>query len=649
MGREYNLELKELSSTYNWSLAQDIELLKQVIRKTVSFPGLVIGSGGSFTIAVLCAYLSQHLAGALSIACTPLEATSLATRMGKFSAFLISASGHNIDIRRSAEAVIAREPQILSLLTMKRNSLVGEMVESYYEGYNLWYEPPVSKDGYLATNSLMASSVLLARAFISISGMQIKLPGTLNELLGIAKGEYSCIEDFLNSFKTFFSKDHIIILHDPANKAAAIDIESKFTEAALKSVNQCDFRAFAHGRHNWLNRFSKTTSVIGLCSASNEQLASNTLGLIPDDIPVRLINTGRNPIESALVGVAFAIFITGVAADTKKIDPGRPFIPDFGRQLYKLDYSPDLSRPIPEASPRAIVSIERKSKRSIREIVNNGIYALYQESYDSYTRKLSQTDLSAIVLDYDGTIVSLKNRFKEPEKDLVERLVRLLDNGMYLGVATGRGKSVVDDLKAALPHKVHEKVVVGMHNGAIIQKLSGGTISAYKTAGSSFIKEVEAPFKKLNLIYPDLRLSRSDDHVSIRNIELRAKEEIFSYLSAWAKKNNIENIKIMSSGHSVDVFEAGVTKLRVVNALEKLYGISQNAVLTLGDSGNCGGNDFELLNRFPSLSVSETSLDLEFCWNISKRGNIGIAATKEYLDAITKKESKKSFSLSMDF
>ena len=58
-----------------------------------------------------------------------------------------------------------------------------------------------------------------------------------------------------------------------AIRSAAIDLESKLTEAALMPVQVADFRNFAHGRHHWLAKRGGETAVLALVCESDAEVA----------------------------------------------------------------------------------------------------------------------------------------------------------------------------------------------------------------------------------------------------------------------------------------------------------------------------------------------------------------------------------------
>ncbi len=90
----------------------------------------------------------------------------------------------------------------------------------------------------------------------------------------------------------------------------------------------------------------------------------------------------------------------------------------------------------------------------------------------------------AVVFDYDGTLCDASERFTGGLDEVSEQLTRLIAAGVLVGIATGRGKSVRNDLRRALKDSdLWKRVLVGYHNGSEIAFLDddseppkGGTL-----------------------------------------------------------------------------------------------------------------------------------------------------------------------------
>ncbi len=63
--------------------------------------------------------------------------------------------------------------------------------------------------------------------------------------------------------------------------------------------------------------------------------------------------------------------------------------------------------------------------------------------------------------------------------------------------------------------------------------------------------------------------------------------------------------------------------------------VPNTEILRIGDAGQIGGNDFELLRDSCSLSADRVSDSLSCCWNFAPSGVRQVDATFFYLKLIT--------------
>src|SRR6185312_8732285 len=75
---------------------------------------------------------------------------------------------------------------------------------------------------------------------------------------------------------TLWSRPTTLVLHGPSTRIGAIDLESKFTEAALGNLQLADYRNFAHGRHHWLAKKADDSAVLILSSPEDKTSAERT-------------------------------------------------------------------------------------------------------------------------------------------------------------------------------------------------------------------------------------------------------------------------------------------------------------------------------------------------------------------------------------
>ena len=163
MGKAYQRELKQIPATISWALKQDISDLRHTLLQ--EFAGcnlLAVGSGGSLVAASFATLLHESFTGRLAKPATPLEAmTRPITR--DTATLLLSAGGANPDIRQAAKILPTLGYETISALCTRMGSPLGLILKDH--GGSMHEFPlPSGRDGFLATNSLIATLVLLYRA-----------------------------------------------------------------------------------------------------------------------------------------------------------------------------------------------------------------------------------------------------------------------------------------------------------------------------------------------------------------------------------------------------------------------------------------------------------------------------------------------------
>jgi hypothetical protein len=243
--------------------------------------------------------------------------------MRSVSVFIATAGGSNPDvIGAMREAAKADAGQILALCGKLESKLSAEAVKFSnvnVEGFAL----PTSGDGFLATNSLWASSVLLVRAFAAANDVNLRIPVSLSSL--VAKSTWSAfVRQTKQKVTSLWDRDTVLVLHGTSSFPAALDLESKLTEAALSNVWIADYRHFAHGRHHWLAKRGDSSAIIAFVDESEQELALRTLQEIPEAVPIHRVDVPEGP-TACLTALAHVFPITASAGEARGIDPGRPW------------------------------------------------------------------------------------------------------------------------------------------------------------------------------------------------------------------------------------------------------------------------------------------------------------------------------------
>lgn len=630
MGKPYQKELECLPRTYAWALGVDIAPLISALTASAQKSLVAVGSGGSLSVAEFTASLHQHYADRLARAATPLEVSSAGKRLLDSSFFIFSAGGSNKDTLNVFRHLSLLEPHRLVVLTARAASPVGKLADCFPYVDKLELPLPCGKDGFLATNSLLAFCVVMARAYAMVFRSPEKIPKSLDELLEAKSGLAGFTSELGRDCRPLWKRENLVVLHSPALLSAARDLESRFTEAALGPVQIADFRHFAHGRHHWLAKRGNSTAVLSLATEADADLAAKTLGLLPREIPVLQLGFGGGPLRSTLHAICTGMVVAGLAGKTRGIDPGRPGVPPFGRKIYHLGPSAHHHEKIERIAP----AVARKLESIRGTLASDSMVKIWSGHYQSFKRKLGTQTFQGLVLDYDGTICDDRLRLVGPRPAIITAVLGLLRRGIPIGIATGRGDSVRRDLRKCIPSALWRKVLVGYHNGSQLGLLSDDT-QPEPTNTDKSLNDFLLTLRREAQVEEFAKCSVSACQISIRPNPTVSLEFVWSLLAEAKARMNDTGIRFVRSAHSIDVVSQGVTKLRVLDALRQTHGLDAAApILCVGDQGRWPGNDYELLSVPHSLSVDEVSTSPETCWNLAPPGYRGSQALLAYLSAI---------------
>src|SRR5579883_764432 len=78
--------------------------------------------------------------------------------------------------------------------------------------------------------------------------------------------------------------------------------------------------------------------------------------------------------------------------------------------------------------------------------------------------------------------------------EVAEHLTRLLSAGLRIGIATGRGESVRDDLRKVIPPALWSRILVGYRNGAEIAPLND---DSFPSQSDDVGEELEAVSRRI--------------------------------------------------------------------------------------------------------------------------------------------------------
>lgn len=631
MARPYAFEMAQLVETFEWATSTNIDALCRAVGSAGLSPLRAIGSGGSLTAAHALAALHQQHTGNIAAVATPLEAVEEPLD-GNVVHWLISAGGRNVDILAAAKALIFREPRQLAVLCGRDDSPVAKLCKAHPFVDLLPFLPPVGKDGFLATNSLLGFTTLLARAYASEFGDDVEWRATL-ELVRAGIAELSSLSaEWEAEASRVWTRPTTLVLFSPSTRIGAIDLESKFTEAALGNLQLADYRNFAHGRHHWLAKRGELSAVLAFITDSDRALAERTLALIPENVPQARIELPGSGSTAALMSLVAALRITGWAGAVRGIDPGQPGVPTFGRKLYNLS----LPRPVGEARPQVsacdAAAIKRKTGSSPQRLAAAGELQRWQLSLDAMRDRLLATRFVGLVLDYDGTVVDTRDRFCPPLTFIQDELVRVLEAGAWVAFATGRGTSIRRDLQGFFPSSLWRRVLIGYYNGAEVAALEDDEAPDGRNEVGDDLEVIANALRSQPELAHAAKQTDRPRQITLEGVRVLPETRLWDLAQQVILATKARNLRVTRSSHSIDIVPEEVSKLNVVTRLRNEIG--EGALLTIGDRGRWPGNDHALLSEPFSLSVDEVSVDPDTCWNLAPPGQRGPAATLHYLRAL---------------
>lgn len=638
MGRPYAQDVAALPSAYRRGIESDSQSLADALGQSKDLPLVAVGSGGALTLGELAALYQQRLFGRPATAVTPLMLAAAGRSLSHCAVLIVSARGTNSDVLGALQTALIADAKRIIVLCGNRGSPLANLAAAHPHVDLIEIQKPGRTDGFLATGSLFSLGAMLAAAFGTASHLPDILPTSLDDLLADYGGLNGLSAHLKAHVAAIWDRRYFIALHDAMTRPAITDLESKLSETALRPVQAVDYRNFAHGRHFWLARHADQTAVISIESADCLAVANETLRLIGDRVPCIRMAFHGSLTAAPLAAIAAPVLLTGLLGKHLGIDPGRPGVPLFGRRLYHLR---PLRSSVPQKHQAAVqVAIERKTGTSFAMLKATGRDSTWVTAHRSFVQHLHEARFGAIAFDYDGTLCERRHRFDPLDKRIRVALIQLLERGVVIGIATGRGKSVRKVLQEALPKKHWKRVLVGYYNG--------GHIGTLAENGVLHTGEPTGPLRKAWET-----LSRDSSIADMATLEARSYQVTISpkpgtpSQALWQSamhlmySKGLGTINVVRSSHSIDVLAPGVSKRHLLSTLKRDGG----EVLAIGDSGCWPGNDFELLATPFGLSVDEVSPDPTACWNLGLPSTRGTMCCLYYCSRLTKTRKSGEFRL----
>lgn len=624
---KYRSELDKLPETYAEAIREDVKRLKGAIAGASESSIIGVGSGGSFTVASLLCNLHEAYTGRVSRPSTPLEIICNPTLASSSPVFLISAEGKNPDITEALDRARHHSARPIDVLTNRRDSPLMSSASQLSEVSTHVFELR-DKDGFLATNSLLLDAVLVARAYGELDGAKNAFPTTMADLLI----DDMSIEKWLASAEAFVEaatqRGAVIITYSPLLRPIAADLESKLSEGALLHCQLADLRSFAHGRHLWLAERPNDTVVLALIEPSLRGLWDKMRGLLPSDVPTfSMPLQGAHP-RDLIAGLVGQMHLVDALAQRLGKDPGQPTVPQFGRDIHYLalpDFIPVPKSRLPadEQSKYEVLGARWPSPRK-----HGGM----SRARDAFVNDISKQTFRAVVFDYDGTLTPSQRRTEPPGPEVIRHIERLVDAKVLVGIASGRGDSIQQELKKVLSEKVLSRLFLGLYNGGWIgyaiepPTLPSSTVEflSHVTRIARRLEALGVPIERVKTTHPY--------QVSIRFRDGLPTDQMWFVVADALRQAGLTTSSLFRSKHSVDVLAPQVSKSGLIAHIIQNRKIDPHQIVTMGDQGAWPGNDVSLLEHRYSLSVDMSSRRLDRGWRLAPGHKRDVDATLWYLD-----------------
>jgi hypothetical protein len=590
----YSAELEALPETYAEAVAKNPVQMKSAIAALGCCPAAYVGSGGTMVPAMLAARLHEQCCHQPTRAMTSLELLDLPPT--RRAAALFTSSAKHPDAKRVLQEFRRGRFSPAAVITHRRREDIADLVGPEAEIVEL---PPLTQpDGFLATGSILQMAVMLIRGFLP----DVQLPSEIASDFG--EGDV---------------REEILVLTPPSLVSVAADIEVRLVESGLACVQIADFRNFAHGRHTGFNRRRAQTTVIVLSDSESEELASATADLLPDDADVRRWHHD-GPWPAALLGLLIkSMHLVAAVGDSKGADPARPKVPVYGRSLYRLPLAKRVPPQLLAGVDRKLLALGAGDPADLRQF--------FREAGEHWLASLSERRFEVLVLDYDGTVCWTKLRRQLPDESVRAPLVRLLTEGILIGFASGRGKSLHRDLRKWIPEQYWPRVIVGLYNGAVRLGLDEDLPDLRPPTqwSEEVVTALEGFFLRERI---EVEERGAQVTVSVRD-GLFHDGKLAELLRAGLSAAGVE-AQVLTSGHSVDIVAATTVKTAVAEmASARVHG---GDLLAIGDRGEIGGNDHALLAWDQwSLTVDMGSADPTRCWFGGSGDRVGPDLLLQYL------------------
>jgi len=635
MGKPFAIELTHIANTLAWVEKVDVSAAADFFAQANGGPLITIGAGGSFTTAEMARLLFESRGG-FAFSHTPLSFLQNQSSLHDTNVLLYTAGGNNRDVLAIFNAAVEREAKRIFVVCGSVRSKIASRMAAYPQAKLFTMPMPTGKDGYLATNSLTAFSAMTIRAF----GEELPSTTLIGQIVTTPEAKWS------QKSGPSTSRFYLALYGDWARPAAA-DLESKFSEAGLGGVMAVDYRNFAHGRHNWIDKRGEESTVLAFITPESAALARKTLRLLPPTTRVLEFKTEK-PGPTGGLELIFRVFCyTAFIGRECGIDPGRPGVPSYGSRIYRL--GPVIYAKRRSSNPAQLQSAAVSRKQVARGTLgDNEDCSRVTQAFVAYLERLQAAQFGALVADFDGTVACSGTGKGPLGGQVIALLTKLLKRHIPIYFATGRGNSIHTILEASFPSSLWDRLFISYYNGVLTLPFDkSSSFNEADLPSHPALDLVSKIIQQNSLLKKLTRPNHKRCQLAIKIADRASAKLAGAIIEDIVAQHARTSLRVVQSSHSIDVIPVKRTKLSCVELAQSRLP-SSYSVLTLGDRGAMPGNDFDLLTHAYSLSVDTVSTALDSCWNILPPGVRNISGLKFYGSRVQVDDGRFSISVSKD-
>jgi len=606
MNNRFAAKLDNLPSTIDLCVNADVAALSKEISNGKDRPAILVGSGGSAVSAEYFRCCRETCSFGRTSVETPMQFVTDVSGLRGCDVWLLTAGSENADVMAAVQSAFRRGAAQVFMITRNPG---GRAAQRLAKLGGQVFPVPVSdeKDGFLATHSLIATITILLIAFDALTDAAFGKE-LADRFSGAVKTELSeeNRERHRNAFSGLKADDTLVVLSEPQLLSVSTLIDTSLWEAAICNVQSTDFRNFAHGRHVWLHHRPDTSFLLALTGSDWEPVSASVLSLIPSDLRRSVVDFGNCGRFENAVGIVRGLVLIEAMGSAVDVDPGKPGVGAFGRDIYDDETLYSASTSLTSATRHKYASVRKQDTPFTSA-------AGFSDVHAARLGFLEGANIGAIVLDYDGTVVSTEDRYDPPGSDIIKQLLRLRELGILIAIATGRGGSVGEDLRRVFDVDAQKDILVGYYNGAFLQSLDVD-IAVHRPDASPDIDKAIDWMEKNDHLFDRFEKPKSGLQVTIQKDNLVSPSQFEHAINAFLPSVS-NRLRLDRSAHSYDLVVISASKLNVVKVVEVQIP-DDRVVLCLGDSGTILGNDYDLLSSPSGISVEAVCCGPDGSWSL---------------------------------